>query len=73
MPRPILERMARASEVSREAGMEEGLAIAREMVERIQDAVEGIQVSAPFGKVAFALEVFRALRGFGEGVRAAPA
>lgn len=67
VPPPILERMARASDGSKEAGMQEGLAIAREMVEQIQDSVQGIQVSAPFGKVGFALEVFQALRGFGAG------
>jgi homocysteine S-methyltransferase len=71
VPDPILKRMAKASETSKEAGMQEGLAIAREMVERIQDSVEGIQVSAPFGKVDFALEVFRALRGFGAGANVA--
>ncbi len=65
VPPPILERMAHASEKSKEAGMQEGLAIAREMVDQIQRWVQGIQVSAPFGKVAFALEVFQALSGFG--------
>lgn len=73
VPEPVLKRMFKASELSKEAGMAEGLAIAREMVERIQDSVEGVQVSAPFGKVAFALEVFQALRGFGKAAESAAA
>ena len=38
--------------------MAEGIAIAREMLERVRGAVQGVQVSAPFGKVELALEVF---------------
>ena len=37
----------------------EGIAIAREMLERVRPFVQGAQVSAPFGKVELALEVFR--------------
>ena len=37
----------------------EGIAIAREMLERVRPHVQGVQVSAPFGKVELALEVFR--------------
>jgi homocysteine S-methyltransferase len=33
--------------------------IAREMFERVKKDVQGIQVSAPFGKVEVALEVFK--------------
>jgi hypothetical protein len=29
------------------------------MLERVKDSVQGVQVSAPFGKVELALEVFR--------------
>jgi homocysteine S-methyltransferase len=36
----------------------EGIAIAREMLARVRDGVQGVQVSAPFGKVELALEVF---------------
>jgi homocysteine S-methyltransferase len=36
----------------------EGIAIAREMLERVRPQVQGVQVSAPFGKVELALEVF---------------
>ena len=36
----------------------EGIAIAREMLERVRPLVQGVQVSAPFGKVELALQVF---------------
>ncbi len=64
VPDPVLERMRLASEKSKEAAMAEGLAIAREMVRGLQAHVEGVQVSAPFGKVDFALQVFDALDGW---------
>lgn len=57
----ILERMRRANS-SPEAGQQEGLAIAREMLSEVRDLVQGVQVSAPFGRVAYALEVFEVLR-----------
>lgn len=58
VPQPIIERMRRASAKSKEAGVAEGIAIAREMLERVKPLVQGVQVSAPFGKVELALEVF---------------
>ena len=42
-----------------EHGVAEGIAIAREMLERVRPHVQGVQVSAPFGKVELALQVFR--------------
>jgi homocysteine S-methyltransferase len=63
VPASIIERMQRASAVSKEAGLDEGIAIAREMFERIRSDVQGVQVSAPFGKVGFALQVFRGIDG----------
>ncbi len=63
VPPAVIERMQHASAVSREAGLAEGIAIAREMVERVRPFVQGIQVSAPFGKVPFALQVFEAIEG----------
>ena len=66
VPSSILERMRATAERGKEAGMAEGLAIAREMVGEIQAHVQGVQVSAPFGKVDFALEVFDALDGWAD-------
>ncbi|UCF21293.1 MAG: bifunctional homocysteine S-methyltransferase/methylenetetrahydrofolate reductase [Gemmatimonadota bacterium] len=64
VPDAVLERMRVASEKGKEAGMAEGLAIAREMVARLRPHVQGVQVSAPFGNVAFGLQVFDAIDGW---------
>ena len=47
-----------ASEKSKEHAVAEGIAIAREMLERVRGSVQGAQVSAPFGKVELAVRVF---------------
>jgi homocysteine S-methyltransferase len=70
VPDTILERMQAATERGKEAAMVEGLAIAREMVEALESHVQGVQVSAPFGKVGFALKVFEALNGWEQRARA---
>jgi homocysteine S-methyltransferase len=57
-PASVIERMRRASEKSKEHAVAEGIAIAREMLDRVREGVQGVQVSAPFGKVELALEVF---------------
>ena len=59
VPEHIIARMRRANEKSKEHGVQEGIAIAREMLERVRPSVQGVQVSAPFGKVELALEVFQ--------------
>jgi homocysteine S-methyltransferase len=56
VPPAILDRMRRAPDA--EAQRREGIAIAREMLAEVRAEIQGVQVSAPFGKVAFALEVF---------------
>jgi len=56
VPAPLLERMRKADEAGR--GREEGLAIAREVFERVRPLIQGVQVSAPMGKVKLALKVF---------------
>ena len=58
VPDAVIDRMRRANEKSKEHAVAEGIAIAREMLERIRPLVQGVQVSAPFGKVELALEVF---------------
>ncbi|CAN5910812.1 bifunctional homocysteine S-methyltransferase/methylenetetrahydrofolate reductase [soil metagenome] len=58
VPAQVIDRMRRASDKSKEHAIAEGIAIAREMLERVRGAVQGVQVSAPFGKVELALEVF---------------
>jgi len=60
----ILERMRIASEKSKDHAREEGLAIARESLSEVRDVIQGAQVSAPFGMVAYALRVFEILDEF---------
>ncbi|HXI24910.1 MAG TPA: bifunctional homocysteine S-methyltransferase/methylenetetrahydrofolate reductase [Pyrinomonadaceae bacterium] len=60
----IMERMRVASAISKEAGRDEGLKIARESLLEVRDVIQGVQVSAPFGNVKYALEVFQVLDGF---------
>jgi homocysteine S-methyltransferase len=55
VPEVILERMRKCE--TKEKGIDEGIAIAREIVKEIESRVAGFQVSAPFGKVEIALEV----------------
>jgi methionine synthase I (cobalamin-dependent)/5,10-methylenetetrahydrofolate reductase len=59
VPAEILTRMRAAQEKGKDAALAEGVAIAREMLARVRGSVQGVQVSAPFGKVNVALEVFR--------------
>jgi len=58
VPDAVIERMRKASEKSKEHAVAEGITIAREMLDRVRGGVQGVQVSAPFGKVELALEVF---------------
>ena len=60
----ILERMRVASEKGKEEARDEGIAIARESLVEVLDAIAGVQVSAPFGNVKYALQVFSVLDGF---------
>lgn len=60
----ILERMRIASDQSKEHAREEGIAIARESLVEVRDVIQGVQVSAPFGNVRYALQVFDILDQF---------
>jgi len=62
----ILERMRIASDKSKDHAREEGIAIARESLTEVRDVIQGAQVSAPFGMVAYALRVFETLDDFGK-------
>jgi homocysteine S-methyltransferase len=59
VPGGFLERMKSAA--SPEQARAEGVAIAREMVRRVRPLVEGVQLSAPFGRYEMALEVAAAI------------
>jgi methionine synthase I (cobalamin-dependent)/5,10-methylenetetrahydrofolate reductase len=55
MPEEIMLRMAQAE--SPEAARREGVLIAQEMLEAVRPLVQGVQVSAPFGRYELAAEV----------------
>jgi homocysteine S-methyltransferase len=55
VPPHVLERMRGAD--TKERARAEGVAIARESLEALLGHVQGVQISAPFGRVATALEV----------------
>ena len=59
VPEPFMERMRRADGADR--AREVGVAIAREMVERVRPLVQGVQLSAPFGRYQMALDVAEAI------------
>ena len=59
VPDEILLRMQRAS--SPEAARAEGIRIAQEMLAAARTMVEGVQVSAPFGRYSAAAEVLAAV------------
>ncbi len=58
MPEEIMLRMAQAD--TPDAARREGIKIAREMLEAVRPMVEGVQVSAPFGRYTTAAEVILA-------------
>jgi methionine synthase I (cobalamin-dependent)/5,10-methylenetetrahydrofolate reductase len=55
VPEALVERMRRAS--SAEAAAQEGIAIARELVQAIRRSAAGIQISAPSGRVETLLAI----------------
>jgi methionine synthase / methylenetetrahydrofolate reductase(NADPH) len=61
IPDAVVDRMRRASGIGKEHAVEEGIRIAHEMLREARPALQGVQVSAPFGKVPLALRVFEAL------------
>jgi homocysteine S-methyltransferase len=67
VPEVVLERMRRASEQGKEQGTLEGVTIAREMLRDAMGMIQGVQVSAPFGRVPLALSVFEAIPGWEAG------
>ncbi len=59
VPEEYMERMRKVD--SAEKSREEGVAIAREMALRVRTMVQGVQLSAPFGRYQMALDVAEAL------------
>jgi homocysteine S-methyltransferase len=59
VPDEFMERMRRVDNA--EKAREEGVAIARDMVARVRPMVQGVQLSAPFGRYQMALDVAEAI------------
>ncbi len=59
VPPAVLERMRNAEDGV--SALKEGLRIAQEMLREVRPYVQGVQVSAPFGRIPHALEVFEVL------------
>jgi len=59
VPELYMERMRNADNA--EAARAEGVAIAREMVQRVRPLVAGVQLSAPFGRYQTAIDVAQAI------------
>jgi methionine synthase I (cobalamin-dependent)/5,10-methylenetetrahydrofolate reductase len=59
VPEMFMERMRRVDNA--EKAREEGVAIAREMVCRVSKMVQGVQLSAPFGRYQMAIDVAEAI------------
>ena len=59
VPEQFMERMRRVDNA--EKAREEGVAIAREMVRRVAGMVQGVQLSAPFGRYQMAVDVAEAI------------
>ena len=63
VPEALMERMRRAD--GQDAAAAEGIAIAREMLDRLRVVVQGAQISAPFGKYNAAVDVLEVLGATG--------
>lgn len=57
IPQHIMKRMEKTS--SKEEGVREGILIAREILAEVKSAVQGVQVSPPFGVIQSAVDVVR--------------
>ncbi len=63
VPQGILDRMREASGRGKEAALEEGIRIAREMLAAVRPRVAGVQVAAPLGRADVALQVIAGTGG----------
>src|SRR5580704_4342180 len=59
VPEHFMERMRKVDNADK--ARQEGVAIAQEMVGRVRKMVEGVQLSAPFGRYSMAIEVAEAI------------
>ncbi|MEO8030807.1 MAG: bifunctional homocysteine S-methyltransferase/methylenetetrahydrofolate reductase, partial [Gemmatimonadota bacterium] len=57
VPAHVLDRMKKASGRGKEEALAEGVRISQEMLAELRPRIQGVQVSAPLGRVPVALEV----------------
>ncbi len=57
IPEEIIERMRTASRRGRDTALQEGVAIARKLLGEARPFIQGVQVSAPMGRVSLALKL----------------
>ena len=55
VPDAVIERMSRCD--TKESALEEGTAIARELLEALRGAINGVQLSTPLGKTEYAMTI----------------
>jgi len=60
VPKSVMEKMKKAT--SSEEGLRTGIAIARVCLEAVREKVEGVQISAPLGKISVTLEVLKDIK-----------
>jgi homocysteine S-methyltransferase len=63
VPASVLDRMRRASAIGKEEALAEGVRISQEMLAALRSRIQGVQVSAPLGRVPVALEVIGGAKG----------
>ncbi len=56
VPDSIMSRLRRYSD-SKEASLHEGIMVSRETLDQIKDVIQGVQISAPFGRVQSVIDV----------------
>jgi homocysteine S-methyltransferase len=59
VPDETMNRMQAVSKQSKDDQLKVGVDIAREMIESVRNRVNGVQISAPFGRVEIAMAVLR--------------
>jgi homocysteine S-methyltransferase len=65
VPSAVMERMRKAD--TGERARAEGLKIAQETLVELRDLVQGVQIAAPFGRYALAVEVAQVLNQKAKG------
>jgi len=60
IPEQIMDRMRKVVD-SKEKSLEEGIKIAREILQEIRDRINGVQISSPFGRIDMVFQILEEL------------